>query len=137
MEEFEIKEIDAETFVKMFVAVCYTHEQRYFNVEHFLDFLAHTNLTDCEIQNQIIAEINNLIGKELEPIETADENEKYENLYFITKEIDFLNIIRDNKEYLNELLKFFLIFNNAESGYKTVDVDFGFEFTSEDKNKNR
>jgi hypothetical protein len=136
MEEFEIKEIDAETFVRMYISVCYTHEQRYFNVEHFLDFLAHTNLTDCEIQNQIIAAINNLIGKELEPVE-LDVDDDDNNLYFITNEIDYYNTILDNNEYLDEMLKFFLIFNNTEAGYKTVNVDFGFEFVPEDKNKNR
>ena len=103
MEEKEkYQEIDLETFMKMFMAISYTHEQVLFNEESLTNYLWENYLA----ADDILDEIDEII------IQMEDEGiikkiSECFHLYQIANQFDYINIIKDNHQYLKEMIEFF------------------------------
>lgn len=95
MEE-EIREIDVETFMNLFVAVRLRNEQRTFNIVELDEYLSgFAPIDSYEALSQIWQIATRMVDEGL-----LVPNDRYPNVLTITNKVDFINIIRNNIEYL-------------------------------------
>ena len=105
------KEIELDTFMKLFMAISYTHEQRYFNFAHLTGYLWQNFVAEDDVIDQMEDIIDQMVNDKI-----LISEEGYEDLYQISNEIDYMNIIKNNIEYLNDMKKFFMsYYNNFET----------------------
>ena len=106
-----VKEIQANTFMNLFVAISYTHEQRYFNLSTLSGYLWQKFIAEDEVINEIEDITDKMVDdKILIPIEGYDE------LYQISNGINYMKTIKDNIEYLDDMKNFFYsYYNNSDA----------------------
>lgn len=137
MEEKDIyQEIDLETFMKLFMAISYSHEQVLFNEEAFTNYLWQNYL----IEDDVLDEFDDVM------INLEDEGiikKLYErfHLYQISNQFDFIRVIKDNHQYLKEMIEFFYEYydgskTNGPDNYFNV-IKTRIRITSKDKKNNR
>ena len=137
MEEKDIiQEIDLETFMKLFMAVSYTHEQVLFNEEAFTNYLWQNYL----IEDDILDEIDDIIIK-LEDEGIIKKIYERFHLYQISNKFDYIGLIKDNYHYFNEMIEFFYEYYDGSKTYGPNNyfnvIKTKIRITSRDKKNNR
>lgn len=137
MEEKDIiQEIDLETFMKLFMAVSYTHEQVLFNEEAFTNYLWQNYL----IEDDILDEIDDIIIK-LEDEGIIKKIYERFHLYQISNKFDYIGLIKDNYHYYNEMIEFFYEYYDGSKIYGPNNyfnvIKTKIRITSRDKKNNR
>ena len=135
-EKYIYQEIDLETFMKLFMAISYSHEQVLFNEETFTNYLWQNYLIEDDVLDKFDEVITNM---EEEGI-IKKIHERF-HLYQISNQFDFISVIKDNHQYLKEMIEFFYEYYD---GSKTYGPDNYFNviktkirITSKDKKNNR
>lgn len=100
MEENKI--IDVETFLKLFMAISYTHEQVLFNESNLRNYLWNNYLIDEES----LSKFDDVI-MQMEKEKTIKPVKDCLSLYQISNRFDYISVIKDNHEYLKDMIKFF------------------------------
>ncbi len=104
MEENEIIEIEADTFMKMFLAISYLNEQVFFNLVDLTGYLWNYIQDDnkvfiCDQMTDTLSEMMNE--------GSVNKVEGCTCLYQVNGTIDYLNIMKDNDQYKNAMVEFF------------------------------
>jgi len=96
------KEIEACDFLRMFVAISYSSEQVFFNFVDLTGYLFGRYVVEEDVYNQLEDALDNMIddGK-ITKVEGCD------NLYHINHNYDYIRTIKENREYLNDMIHFF------------------------------
>ena len=115
MGEREIREIDAETFIKMFIAKSYVSEQVFINYVDFTGYLWEKYVTEPDVLEQIdnyfqemiddgsIVKVNGWNKSDKEFVEVKGLN----GVYQITNKFDYYSILKDNQDYIDDITYFF------------------------------
>lgn len=104
MEEKEIIEIEADTFMKMFLAISYLNEQVFFNLVDLTGYLWN-NIQDDDkvgICDQMTDTLSEMMNNEI-----VTKVEGCNCLYQVHGNIDYINIMRDNGQYKDTIVEFF------------------------------
>ncbi len=114
----ERKEIDAETFIKMFIAKSYVSEQVFINYVDFTGYLWEKYVSEPDVLNQIdkfflemiddgsIVKVEGFDSAKVEGFDSA-KVKKFDGIYQITNKFDYYSVLKDNQEYVNDITDFF------------------------------
>ncbi len=101
----EEKEINAEDFMKMFVAISYASEQVYFNFVDLTGYIFGRYTIDGDVYNEFEDVLDSMISDE-----TVTKVEGCNNLYQVNRKFDYINTIKDNRDYLEDMVRLFKCF---------------------------
>lgn len=106
----ERKEIDAETFIKMFIAKSYVSEQVFINYVDFTGYLWEKYVSEPDVLKQIDKFFLEMIADgsivKVEGFDSAKAKE-FDSIYQITNKFDYYSVLKDNQEYVNDITDFF------------------------------
>jgi len=118
----DIREIDINVFMDLFMAICYREEQRLFNKLDLEKQVTYGYLPKYLPEFKAVDVYNEMeeILEEMEEDGIIEPVEGRVNVYRVTNRIDFINIIRNNIENLKLVENFF--FSILEHSYPSIIV---------------
>ena len=96
------KTIDSKDFFKMFIAISYSSEQVFFNFVDLTGYLFGRYVIDEDVYDELEETLIEMINDgKITLVEGCT------NLYQINRSFDFIKTIKDNHDYLDEMIRFF------------------------------
>ena len=116
MEDKEIIEIEADTFMKMFLAISYLNEQVFFNLVDLTGYLWKYYPDELDACDQMADTLSEMMSNDI-----VNKVEGCISLYQVNGNIDYLNIMRGNIQYKDAMVEFFKnYYDKAEPKVKVI-----------------